>query len=52
MIEGIGPSDGSLYNLFGAIPGIGYTQFFIVCTVLALPGMILLFWVAPWNKES
>tara|TARA_R110002124_G_scaffold76782_1_gene205766 strand:+ start:7536 stop:8792 length:1257 start_codon:yes stop_codon:yes gene_type:complete len=30
---------------------IGWVDFFLFCTVLALPGMLLLFWVAPWNSE-
>ena len=30
----------------------GWFQFFLICTVLALPGMLLLFWVAPWNKPA
>jgi PAT family beta-lactamase induction signal transducer AmpG len=29
---------------------IGWTEFFILCAVLALPGMLLLFWVAPWER--
>ena len=29
---------------------LGWTPFFLLCAVLALPGMLLLFWVAPWNK--
>jgi len=28
---------------------IGYTQFFLLCTALSIPGMLLLFWVAPWS---
>ena len=28
---------------------IGWFDFFLLCTVLALPGMVLLWWVAPWN---
>ena len=28
--------------------GLGWTQFFYLCTVLALPGMALLWWVAPF----
>ncbi len=28
---------------------IGWTTFFLLCTVLAMPGMLLLFKVAPWN---
>ena len=33
---------------------IGWTQFFLLCTFLAIPGMLLLIWVAPWadNKKS
>ena len=31
---------------------IGWTSFFLLCTVLAVPGMLLLFKVAPWNEDS
>ncbi len=31
------------------IEAIGYTQFFIVCTLVAIPGILLLFKVAPWK---
>lgn len=34
------------------IESIGYTQFFVVCTVVAIPGMLLLFKVAPWNEKE
>ena len=51
IIEGIKPKDGLFYDLFGNVAGLGYTNYFLICTVLALPGMILLFWVAPWNKK-
>jgi PAT family beta-lactamase induction signal transducer AmpG len=34
------------------IEAIGYTQFFIVCTIVAIPGMILLLKVAPWNDKK
>jgi len=30
---------------------IGWTSFFLLCTVLAVPGMLLLVKVAPWNDE-
>ena len=30
----------------------GWTTFFILCTVLALPGMLLLIKVAPWNETN
>jgi PAT family beta-lactamase induction signal transducer AmpG len=32
------------------IEAMGYTQFFLLCTVVAVPGMLMLFKVAPWNK--
>jgi len=31
---------------------IGWTSFFLLCTVLAVPGMLLLVKVAPWNEEQ
>lgn len=35
------------------IEAMGYPLFFLFCTALALPGMLLLFWVAPfWKEES
>jgi PAT family beta-lactamase induction signal transducer AmpG len=34
------------------IEAIGYTQFFIICTLVAIPGMLLLFKVAPWNGKG
>ena len=30
---------------------LGWTQFFLMCTVLAIPGMLLLLKVAPWNGD-
>jgi len=32
------------------IEAIGYTQFFLICTAVAIPGMLMLLKVAPWNK--
>ena len=32
------------------IEWMGYTQFFLLCTVLAIPGMLMLFVVAPWKR--
>jgi MFS transporter, PAT family, beta-lactamase induction signal transducer AmpG len=32
------------------VEAIGYTAFFLVCTALALPGMVLLLKVAPWRE--
>jgi len=34
------------------VESIGWVDFFLLCAVLALPGMLLLFWVAPWVRES
>lgn len=31
---------------------VGWTSFFLLCTVLAVPGMLLLFKVAPWREET
>lgn len=33
------------------VDSVGWTSFFIFCTVIAIPGMLLLFKVAPWNEE-
>jgi PAT family beta-lactamase induction signal transducer AmpG len=30
---------------------VGWTSFFLLCTMLAIPGMLLLFKIAPWNAE-
>lgn len=30
----------------------GWTNFFFICTALALPGMLMLFKVAPWNEKQ
>jgi MFS transporter, PAT family, beta-lactamase induction signal transducer AmpG len=51
LIEGINPQDNLLYSIFGAQKGLGYTSFFFLCTLLAIPGMLLLYWVAPWNEN-
>ncbi len=44
-------------TLAGATTGliverVGWTNFFILCVVLAIPGMLLLIKVAPWNEVS
>jgi MFS transporter, PAT family, beta-lactamase induction signal transducer AmpG len=31
---------------------MGWFDFFLLCTVLAIPGMVLLWWVAPWSQDS
>jgi len=33
------------------VDAIGWFDFYLLCTVLALPGMALLWWVAPWNEQ-
>jgi PAT family beta-lactamase induction signal transducer AmpG len=32
------------------IEAMGYTAFFLLCTAVAVPGMLMLFKVAPWNE--
>ena len=32
------------------VESTGWTNFFLICAVLAVPGMILLLWVAPWRE--
>ncbi len=34
------------------IEAIGYTSFFIVCILVAIPGLLLLLKVAPWNTDK
>ena len=34
------------------VEAVGWEQFFYICALLALPGMLLLFKVAPWNEPS
>jgi PAT family beta-lactamase induction signal transducer AmpG len=33
------------------VVAFGWTSFFLLCTVLAIPGMLLLRYVAPWNES-
>jgi PAT family beta-lactamase induction signal transducer AmpG len=33
------------------IEWMGYTHFFLLCTVVAVPGLLLLLKVAPWNSR-
>ena len=33
------------------IEAIGYTEFFLLCTALAVPGMLMLFKAAPWGRS-
>lgn len=34
------------------IEAIGYTNFYFLCTALAIPGMLMLFKVAPWSERG
>lgn len=31
---------------------IGWTEFYLMCVLLAIPGMLMLFKVAPWNEKK
>jgi PAT family beta-lactamase induction signal transducer AmpG len=33
------------------IEAMGYTAFFLLCTALAVPGMLMLFKAAPWSRD-
>ncbi len=33
------------------VEGVGWTNFFLLCALIALPGMLLLKWVAPWGPD-
>jgi PAT family beta-lactamase induction signal transducer AmpG len=44
-------------SLANAITGFvveetGWVWFFLLCTLLAIPGMVTLIWVAPWRAEA
>jgi PAT family beta-lactamase induction signal transducer AmpG len=34
------------------IEAVGYTQFFLICFCFAIPGMLMLLVIAPWNGEE
>jgi PAT family beta-lactamase induction signal transducer AmpG len=34
------------------VEAVGWTHFFIICFIVAIPGMLLLLKVAPWNEED
>jgi PAT family beta-lactamase induction signal transducer AmpG len=34
------------------VEAFGWTQFFIVCFIVAIPGMLLLLKVAPWTDKA
>jgi PAT family beta-lactamase induction signal transducer AmpG len=52
LIEGVNVDDGLYYSILGQWDGMGYTNFFLFCTICAIPGMLLLKWVAPWNENK
>jgi PAT family beta-lactamase induction signal transducer AmpG len=61
LVEGgdVGQLDGAGGWVLGTLvllglpeAGLGWTRFFLLCTVLAVPGMLLLIWVAPWRAVS
>ncbi len=52
LVEGVTPEDGVYYRLLGEFGGMGYTNFFLFCTLCAIPGMLLLCWVAPWGADD
>jgi MFS transporter, PAT family, beta-lactamase induction signal transducer AmpG len=43
----------SVFNALtgGMVESLGWEQFFYICTLLAIPGMLLLFKVAPWRER-
>jgi len=34
------------------VEAVGWTQFFIICTIAAIPGMLMLLKVAPWTEKT
>ncbi len=34
------------------VESVGWTQFFVICSLLAIPGMLMLFIVAPWRGKD
>jgi PAT family beta-lactamase induction signal transducer AmpG len=34
------------------VEAVGWTQFFIICVLVAVPGMLLLLKVAPWTEKQ
>ena len=33
------------------VEAVGWTAFYLICTIIAIPGMLMLFKVAPWNEK-
>lgn len=34
------------------VDAVGWTMFFVICTIFAIPGMLMLFKVAPWTERQ
>ena len=51
LIEGVSKKDGIIYDILGSTQALGYSNYFYICTLLAVPGMVLLIWVAPWGAK-
>ena len=51
LIEGVSAEDTLLFPLIGTWDGLGWTKFFFLCGFIAIPGMLLLLKVAPWNEK-
>jgi PAT family beta-lactamase induction signal transducer AmpG len=34
------------------VESVGWTNFYLLCTVVAVPGMLMLFKVAPWTEKT
>ena len=34
------------------VESVGWVEFFLICMLAALPGMLLLIWVAPWGSDD
>ena len=34
------------------VEAVGWTAFYLICTIIAIPGMLMLFKVAPWNEKQ
>jgi MFS transporter, PAT family, beta-lactamase induction signal transducer AmpG len=34
------------------VEAVGWSTFFLISTALAIPGLVLLWWVAPWNGDD
>ncbi|PIE44141.1 MAG: AmpG family muropeptide MFS transporter [Gammaproteobacteria bacterium] len=57
LVEGVKaedhPATHAFFSMLG-LPesGLGWTHFYVLCTISALPGMLLLFRIAPWSEKS